>query len=185
MQVWVILVFYNSLCSQWIASGRIAWALARDGGLPFSQYFAHVDEGLGFPLRTTILAIIFCAVYGLVYLGSTNAFNSIVTSAVLYLNISYAIPQVVLLFRGRSILPERPFRLGRRLGIFCNLFSPFAVIVLAVLSCFPVSLPTTVESMNYSSVVLVGLLLIITGIWLTIGKNFRGPNADLQVTNML
>jgi amino acid transporter len=54
-------------------------------GLPFSEYFSHVDEKRGFPLRSTVLAICFCSLYGLIYLGSSNAFNSIVTSAVLYL----------------------------------------------------------------------------------------------------
>ena len=33
----------------------------------------------------TILSICFCCIYGLLYLASTTAFNSIVTSAVLYL----------------------------------------------------------------------------------------------------
>ncbi|OTB08230.1 hypothetical protein M426DRAFT_203070 [Hypoxylon sp. CI-4A] len=184
MQVWVLVVYYDSLCSQWIASGRIVWALARDGGVPFPRYFSYVDKSLEFPVRTTVLTMIFCSLYGLIYLASTNAFNSIVTSAVLYLNISYAIPQVVLLSRGRSILPKAPFRLGR-FGTLCNVFSPVAVVAITILSCFPAGLPTSVGSMNYSSAVLAGLLLLITGIWLTIGKDFEGPAADLEAMGML
>ena len=55
------------------------------GGIPFSDTFSHVSPSRNFPVRATILSICFCCVYGLLYLVSTTAFNSIVTSAVLYL----------------------------------------------------------------------------------------------------
>ena len=54
-------------------------------GLPYSNYFSHISEKHGFPLRTTVLSLCFCSTYGLLYLISTTAFNSIITSAVLYL----------------------------------------------------------------------------------------------------
>lgn len=100
-------------------------------------------------------------------------------------NISYAIPQLVLVIRGRHILPKCYFRLGKWYGLFCNIFSPLAVAVLCVLFSFPATNPTTVDSMNYSSVVLIGLLAILAVLWLLVGKKFEGPKADLEKMHLI
>jgi choline transport protein len=81
-----------------------------------------VDKKLQFPARATLAALAFNVFYGLLYLVSTTAFNSIITSAVLYINITIAAPQMILVFRGRKLLPERSFKLGL-LGWFCNVFA--------------------------------------------------------------
>jgi choline transport protein len=106
-----------------------------------------------------------------------------VTSAVLYLNISYAIPQGIVLVRGRKkSLPIRPLNLGY-FGYFCNLFSTLWVIVLGVFVCFPPAFPADVGTMNYSFVILVGLFGIITAFWFTMGNKFQGPKTDWEALN--
>jgi choline transport protein len=136
---------------------------------------------MNLPLRTTVASIIFACLYGLLYLVSTTAFNSIVTSAVLFLNISYAVPQIILLFRGRSKhLPPRYLNLGKW-GYICNGFATAWIGVLAVLVCMPPTLPVSVGDMNYTSVVLVGLLSIIIVLWFSTGrKTFQGPNINFE-----
>lgn len=169
---------------QFIACGRIAWAFARDRGTPFPDYFAHVDTKLQFPARATVAALGFNALYGLLYLASTTAFNSIITSAVLFLNITLAAPQAILVIRGRKkLLPERPFKLGY-LGYFCNIFSALWIPALVVLVCMPPSLPVTVGSMNYTSVILVGLLALIIVGWFVFGHQFEGPKIDWEMLNL-
>ena len=178
---WVTVVLLSALIGQWVACGRLAWAFARDGGLPYSSFFSHVSERHKFPVRTTILALVFCSIYGLLYLISTTAFNSIVTSAVLYLNITYAIPQGLIAVRGRkNVLPEHPFDLGR-MGYICNFLSPILVTVVGVLICFPPELPVTHHNINYTPVVLVALSLAICGFWFTVGRRFEGPKIDWDV----
>ncbi|KIX04733.1 uncharacterized protein Z518_05603 [Rhinocladiella mackenziei CBS 650.93] len=111
--IWIVAIYILAISSQWVTSGRIAWAFARDGGVPFSHYFSKVDARFGFPVRTTIAAFLFCCCYGLLFLASTTAFNSIVTAAVLFLNITYAVPQAIVLFNGRSkSLPPRYLKTG-------------------------------------------------------------------------
>lgn len=179
---WLLVVYVLSLPSQWVTSGRMAWAFARDQGVPFSEYFVKIDRRLGFPVRTTVAAFVFITLYGLLYLASTTAFNSIITSAVLFLNITYAVPQGILLFQGREKnLPPRYLNLGW-LGYVCNLFSIFWIVVLGVTVCMPPSIPVTTETMNYISVVTVGLFGIIIGLWFTNGrKNFEGPQIDWEL----
>ncbi len=178
---WVTFVLFSAVIGQWVTCGRLAWAFARDGGLPYSSFFSHVSERHQFPVRTTVLALVFCLIYGLLYLISTTAFNSIITSAVLYLNITYAIPQGLIAIRGREkVLPEHPFDLGR-MGYICNFLSPILVTVVGVLICFPPELPVTHQNINYTPVVLVALSSVILGFWYTIGHRFEGPKIDWEV----
>ncbi|KAM0803700.1 amino acid permease-domain-containing protein [Usnea florida] len=175
---WVTIALFTALIGQWVTCGRLAWAFARDGGLPYSSFFSHVDERRNFPVRTTMLALVFCSIYGLLYLISTTAFNSIITSAVLYLNVTYAIPQGLVAIRGRkNVLPDHPFDLGM-MGHACNFLSPILVTVVGVLVCFPPELPVTTSNINYTPVVLVALFIIVLAFWLTMGHKFQGPTID-------
>ena len=147
-------------------------------GVPFGEYFSKIHPKLQFPVNATIAAFIFTWIYGLLYLVSTTAFNSIVTSAVLFLNISYTVPQGILLVRGRKCLPDRYLKLGW-LGYFCNIFSVLWIILLGVLICMPPNLPVSLGSMNYTPVILVGIFTIINIIWIVSGrKRFDGPQID-------
>ena len=99
-------------------------------------------------MRTTWLSVGFCVIYGLLYVASTQAFNSIITTAVLAVNISYAIPQGISLVRGRGkTLPARNFNLGK-FGYICNAWSPLWITVIGIFICFPNFLPVTAASMN-------------------------------------
>ena len=183
MILWVTLVMFSALIGQWVTCSRLAWAFARDGGLIFSPFFAKLDKQYAFPVRTTILALAFACVYGLLYLVSTTAFNSIIISAVLFSNISYCLPQLIVAWRGRSkMLPEHPWDLGS-FGLFCNCTSPIAVSLLAVTVCFPPELPVTTQNINYTPVILVGFILAIIGGWFVGGKHFQGPKIDWEVLN--
>ncbi|QKX64666.1 uncharacterized protein TRUGW13939_11842 [Talaromyces rugulosus] len=146
---WILLNFSGVLMSCLATSGRLTWAFSRDNGLPFSNIFAKVHPTLKTPINATFICVVFCTLYGLIFIGSTTAFNSIISMAILALNLSYAAPQAILLFRGReSVLPMRSFRLGR-LGILVNAFTCLWCAFYAVIFCFPVFLPTEVGSMNY------------------------------------
>lgn len=77
-------------------------------------------------------------------------------------NLSYCIPQGILIVQGREkCLVARPFRLGR-FGWFCNFFAISWIVVWGVLVCFPPQLPVAEGSMNYTSPVLVGLFLMVS-----------------------
>lgn len=184
MMCWVILVYFMSLTSQWVTAGRMTWAFARDCGIPYSEFFSHVSTSRDFPVRATVLSICFCCLYGLLYLASSTAFNSIVTSAVLYLSITYAVPQGIIATRGRKTsLPTRSFDLGK-VGYVCNYLAPLLVAVIGTFICFPPNLPVTTTNMNYTSVILVGLFLVILCLWVTRGHKFTGPKIDWEALKL-
>ena len=99
-------------------------------------------------MRTTFLAVGFCAIYGLLYVASTEAFNSIVNTAILMMNITYTVPQGILATCGRQRLPRRSFDLGPVVGYAVNVFSVLWLIVSGIFFCFPVTNPTSLGNMN-------------------------------------
>ncbi|KAM0541007.1 hypothetical protein ACHAPJ_013407 [Fusarium lateritium] len=182
VQAYLTFLYYTCIPSQWVTCSRITWAFARDQGLPFSQYWQHVDAKRGIPWRTTLLSAGFCLVYGLLYVASTAAFNSIINAMCLMLNLSYVIPQAILLKEGRDKLPNRYFNLGR-FGYAVNVYSVIFLIVIGVIFCLPQTHPTTINSMNYNAPVIVGLFALICLLWVERRNKFHGPNIDWDVLN--
>ncbi|KAK1848901.1 amino acid transporter [Colletotrichum chrysophilum] len=183
LQILLTILFYTCMPSQWITCGRLTWAFARDNGLPRSHYWTEIHSYYQFPVRTTLLSAAFCAIYGLLYVASTQAFNSIIVSAVLAVNISYVVPQAICLVQGRvKTLPNRSFDLGIW-GYFCNAFSPVWITVIGIVICFPNILPVTAASMNYVCVTLGAIGCLIIGTWYCIRKQFQGPSIDWAMLN--
>lgn len=175
---WILLNFSGVNVACVTTSGRLIWAFARDNGLPCSRVFAAVHQTLQTPVHATIACGVFCALYGLIYIGSTTAFNSIISMAILALNVSYVVPQAIVLWRGRDnvLPPRRIFRLGRATGTFFNAFACLWVAFYTVVFCFPIALPVTVQSMNYASVVVAGIVVFIICFWFAAKrKTFTGP----------
>ncbi|EEU43558.1 uncharacterized protein NECHADRAFT_45162 [Fusarium vanettenii 77-13-4] len=177
--VWICFIYYGAMVSCFVTSGRLIWAFARDGGLPYSHCFAKIHRTLHAPVNATILAGVFMIVFGLLYVASSAAYNSIVGLAIMSTNLTCAIPQTILLFRGRRVLPKRYFNLGRVGGLFCNIFSTFYAGLYVVLFCFPLAVPVTAASMNYQAAVLIGALVFVTILWYGWKRHtFHGPSLD-------
>lgn len=60
-------------CNTWQA--RLMWSFARDRGLPGSRYWSVVHPKLGVPINAHTMSVFINAVLGLLYIGSTTAFN--------------------------------------------------------------------------------------------------------------
>ena len=177
LTVWIVFVYWGALVSCIVTTGRLAYSFARDEGLPFSRLFAKVHPKQEAPVNATLACAAVIILYGLIYIGSTTAFNSFISMSILSLNVTYAVPQAIVLIRGRErILPKRPFNLGPFLGPICNGFSMLWVPFITILFCFPTLLPTTAKSMNYVSVIASGIsLLILISWWAGKRKTFSGP----------
>jgi amino acid transporter len=58
------------------AASRCTWAFSRDGGIPGSQWWRRVNPRFELPINSLILSTVMCALLGLIYLGSSAAFNA-------------------------------------------------------------------------------------------------------------
>ncbi|EAW08762.1 putative choline transport protein Ctr [Aspergillus clavatus NRRL 1] len=159
-------------CHTW--QSRLCWSFARDHGLPLSTIFARVHPRLDVPLHAHGASCAVVALLGLLYLGSSTAFNSMVTACIVLLYASYVVPIVCLLHRGRESIEHGPFWLGR-VGQMCNygvlLWTAFCLVVYS----FPAEYPVTAENMNYVCVVYAVVGIVIAGDWFLRGRHeFRG-----------
>ena len=125
---------------------RLCWSFARDGGVPFSRLLATVEpRWAGVPLVAHFVSCFLVAVLGLLYLGSYTAFNSMVTASIVLLYISYAIPVVWLLIKGRENIKHGPFWLGKA-GLVANVVLLMWTVFTFVMYSFPPIRPVVASS---------------------------------------
>lgn len=124
---------------------RLCWSFARDRGIPGHKYLSQIHPVLDVPLNAHAVSCFIVGVLGLLYLGSSTAFNSMVTACIVLLYISYVIPVVCLLNRGRNNIKHGPFWLGR-VGLAANIVLLLWTVFALVIYSFPAEMPVTTGS---------------------------------------
>jgi amino acid transporter len=165
------------------AASRCTYAFARDGAIPFHALFAQVSPALQIPLWGLVLSTVVDCLLGLIYFGSTAAFNSFTGCATICLSCSYGIPILVSVLRGRKAVKHSTFSLGK-FGFIINYITVIWIVLAILLFSMPVSIPVTAQSMNYASVVFMGFA-VISVLWYAISgrKNFNGPPVPVGLDN--
>ncbi|KAF8544571.1 putative GABA permease [Trichophaea hybrida] len=164
------------------AASRCTYAFARDGAIPGSRVWSQINHKHDMPLNGLFLSTIVCCLLGLIYFGSSAAFNSFTGVATICLSTSYAIPILISLLRGRKHVKNSPYSLGR-FGVAINMVTMFWIGLAVVLFCMPVALPVKADAMNYASVVFAGFTVISAGWYFVRGrKAFTGPPVASDVT---
>ncbi|GAA5917371.1 hypothetical protein JCM6882_006341 [Rhodosporidiobolus microsporus] len=163
------------------AASRMVHAFARDRGLPFSTFFSKLNSRTAVPDRAVYFTTGWCIVFALIYFGSSSSFNAILSSSVVMLNMSYCVPIVLLLTRGRHLLrpesfPSPTWTLGPILGPLANIVALCFTAITTVFFVFPPELPATGTSMNYAVAVFGIVIIMSTLTWIFQGrKEFHGP----------
>ncbi|KAJ5915495.1 amino acid permease [Penicillium verhagenii] len=169
---WIAL--FNGLASV----TRLTWAFARDNGLPFSDFFAVIDPVYKIPLRALSLVASCMFALSFIQIGSTAAFNAILSLSTLGLYISYLIPLVLLVmkrFMAPHDIPKGTFTLGK-FGLPMNLLAILFATYFSIFLPFPATLPVTAENMNYAGPVLGFIMLFACVDWLVRGRHkWQGP----------
>ncbi|KAL3469716.1 GABA permease [Aspergillus californicus] len=169
---WIAL--FNGLASV----TRLTWAFARDNGLPFSDFFAKVDPHYKIPIRALFLVASCIVAISFIQIGSTAAFNAILSLSSMGLYISYLIPLVLLVmkrFTAPQEVPKGSFSLGK-FGLPLNLLAILFATYFAIFLPFPATLPVTGENMNYAGPVLGFVMLFACGDWVVRGRHkWNGP----------
>ncbi|OQE27307.1 hypothetical protein PENSTE_c004G02756 [Penicillium steckii] len=160
-------------------SSRLTWGFARDGGLPWSQYFTHVDTTWKMPVRALWLQGLLIALVGVLYLGVNTVLQAILSVSTIALTISYCIPILSLLLVGRHKLPPGEFRLGR-FGPTINWISVIYCMITTVFFFFPDSPAPSPSDMNYAIAVFGVMLVIALGFWI-----FKGHKSYLKSEDAL
>ncbi|KAL4867324.1 hypothetical protein BDV12DRAFT_186736 [Aspergillus spectabilis] len=170
-----------TLLGTFVTGSRMWFSLARDSATPFPVYLAHIDEKRKTPIRATIAMATLISVIGIIYLASTTAFQALISSYIVLSTLSYLGAILPNILTARKRLIPGPFYLGKRVGMVVNCVSVVYIAVTVVFFCFPFLRPVTVGNMNWTCVVVVGVLFLAAGWWavrIRGGGEYRGPKYD-------
>jgi hypothetical protein len=159
----IILPIFCATIGCYVTSGRTIYALGRDGATPFAGKIGAVSPRWHSPLYATLSCGVFMTCVGAIYVGSLTAFNAFIGSFAVLSTISYLLAILPHLLSGRKNIKPGSFWMGRY-GFVVNAVSCAYIMVSCVIYCFPYSLPTSAQSMNYTSVITSGLAALV-GIW--------------------
>ncbi|OOQ85476.1 putative choline transport protein [Penicillium brasilianum] len=186
-----LIIFIASLTGQvgfQIVAVRCIWAFARDGALPFSDFFSKIDERSVMPARANILIAVITTALGALYVASTTAFNALVASYAVMSTTSFGFAIGVHLFTGRKRVAPGWFHLGDGpLGFFINGVAIVYILVSNVFFCLPYNRPpVTAKSMNYTSLVSYGMAILVVIWWFIGGKrSYKGPKLSGETQEAL
>lgn len=164
------IVFANYLCALagLTSASRMAFAFARDGGLPASKTLSHVSTTYRTPTYAIWTAVVF-AILSIIY---ADAFLVLATGCAVFLYLSYAMPVIAGFFaEGKTWKEKGPFNLGAWSKPNAIL-ATVGAIVLAITGFFPPN-----QKVFYLTVAMVIVMVIM---WYGFERNrFEGvPEGD-------
>jgi len=159
------------------ANSRMIYAFSRDGALPFSKVWHHINAKTRTPTNAIWLAAGGALILGLPYLGNQTAYAAVTAIATIGLYVAYVMPTFLRLRLGSSFQPG-PWQLGRwsrPIGIIAVTW----VIIISVLFMLPTTSPIGWGNFNYT-VIAVVVTVGFAGIWWLVSahKWFTGPKVQ-------
>lgn len=173
--VLIVTFMFGGTCIMTVFS-RTWWSFAGEYGIPFSGVFSQTNEKLALPVNSLIFCFFSTIALGAIQLGSSAALNAFSGALVISFYASYMIPITLLLIsRRRSFPAGRYFNLGKA-GPAINVVAVLWMAMMFVWLCFPTNVPVALVTMNWSSVVIVGVSFISLVNWFLYSrKRFTAP----------
>lgn len=160
------------------STARQTFAFARDNGLPFAAWIAHVDGAREIPSNAILLSSLVAAALSCINIGSAAAFNAIVSLQVVSLMFTYAVSISCLLHRrltAPSSLPAARWSLGRW-GVSVNIVGLAYVVFAFFWSFWPMDAHSNVREFNWAVVLFVGVFAVCLCMYHVRGKYvYAGP----------
>ncbi|KAG0151509.1 hypothetical protein CROQUDRAFT_36565 [Cronartium quercuum f. sp. fusiforme G11] len=180
----LLLIMLSQGVSQMLAATRFAWALARDGVLPYSSYWRQVTPNTRIPRRATGLIVMLSMLAAVGYVEESGRLSYIMIHLGALLTFAYLIPvslylsspRGVLDFDGRNVWTLRQF--GRPLAAI----TVMSLLLEFGLYCAPKVEHPTAATWPYAPFVMVGVILISSLAWILHGRaRYIGPIKSITV----
>ncbi|KAK0836668.1 hypothetical protein LTR03_013458 [Friedmanniomyces endolithicus] len=157
-------MFFFCAVNQVTTSSRQVFAFARDKGFPFHKFLSKVNAK-GVPSNSFYVTLAFTCILALIIIGSTTAFNIILSVTATGLFTSYLIVIGTVLIRKlrKQPFPASRFEVPRTVGICANIIAMCFLVVAFVFLFFPAAPNPNAAGMNwgiliYGSVIIIALL---------------------------
>ncbi|KAF4554674.1 Amino acid permease-like protein 1 [Elsinoe fawcettii] len=146
------------------SSARLTFALARDGALPFPDFFAKISHRTRVPRNAILISMAFSLIMAFVHLGSEALYGAVLSIAAASQMGCYCISITCVLWRRMTApetLPAARWSLGRW-GALINVVAVIYSFTIMFWVVWPQSTPVTVDNFNFSAPVTGGVILMCT-----------------------
>ncbi|KAF3491965.1 uncharacterized protein GIQ15_01482 [Arthroderma uncinatum] len=190
-------------CNYLASTSRMTWSFARDRGLPGWKALAKVERRTEVPLTSVLVTAAITILLSLIVIGSTTAFNIIVSLTVACLYVSYLTATILLLYHrctGSVSYPSSttntgpalanttgarlvwgPWHVRGALGIAINIFGCIYLTVILIFSFFPAKAVPTAGDMNYSVVIWAFVVVFSVVYYLAYARRvYEGPLVEVD-----
>ncbi|KAF9220253.1 amino acid transporter [Gyrodon lividus] len=154
----VVLVQYMMSSSALLAASRQSFAFARDGALPLSGLLYRFNKYTGTPVNTVWFDALLALLVGLLSLSGTAAVTAVFSIAVTAQYVAFMTP-ITARFVFENNFKPGPFSLGV-LSVPIAVIAVIFMIVMVIVLCFPSTPQLQAADMNYTSVVLGGVMAL-------------------------
>ncbi|CAM1507612.1 Fc.00g072530.m01.CDS01 [Cosmosporella sp. VM-42] len=159
-------------------ASRLTYSFARDNAIVLSPQLSSISRKFDVPIFALLANGVVVGAIGFVYLGSSTAFNAMVSTGLILQQVSFAFPAALLMYRKRAkrFLPkERSFRLGG-VGWVANGLTVVLALLALIFYSFPPQLPVKAGNMNYACVVIGIMFVFAIANWFGYAaKRYRKP----------
>ncbi|KJZ71925.1 hypothetical protein HIM_08681 [Hirsutella minnesotensis 3608] len=169
----LVMITISSLAS----TSRQTFAFARDNGLPFSEWLGAVHPTWHVPVNAVLFTCVFSMALALINIGSTTAFNAMLSLSTIALMATYLITiGCITLKRVRGEpLPYSRWSLGRY-GLPVNIAALVYSCWAFFWSFWPNEYNVTAENFNWACVLFLGLMLLSSGLYYFSARHvYEGP----------
>lgn len=181
----IVIIMFAAAIGIMATASRLLWAFARDHGVPGSAYLSRVHEPTALPLYSILVSAIISLLLALINIGSTAAFNSIVSVNVAAFFTSYMIPIVLILKKRlrRDPIKDKihwgPWRMGPILGPIVNVAGLIYSMITMFFSFWPNTQVVTPVTMNWSCVIFAAAIIYSVVFYMIWGKHsYKWPIVD-------
>lgn len=136
-------------------ASRLTWSFARDNAIVLSKYMSRIDSRWDVPVWALVANGGCVFLLGCVNLGSTTAFNALVSTGLILQQVSFAFPAALLLYHRVAgtfgeVMPRSKgaFRLPLGVGPLANVLTVVLALISLVFYDFPTVLPATGANMS-------------------------------------
>ena len=145
-----------------------------------------VHKGTHLPLWSIALSAVISLLLSLINIGSAVAFNAIVSLTIACYFGSYLIPIALLAWKRATNQPHQmgPWNCGRW-GLPLNIISIIWLVITWVFTFFPIAVPVTTQTLNWSPVLWSGCMILGLGWYFAFQRKvFVGPNVQMGTMNV-
>ncbi len=173
----VIVIVAQFFCgmSSVTANSRMIYAFSRDGAMPFSSYWHHVNPKRRIPVHSAWFGAIGAFVLSFWYIWSPVAYFAVVSIAVIGLYIAYLTPVFLHRINPKAFVPG-PYRMNPAVSTIIGWIAVIWVVFICIIFLLPQYTPITKTNFNYTPVAVL-VVIGFAGIWWVASarKWFKGP----------